>query len=394
MSNRIGTPLGTACVSALLLSVACAQPALQGPPPAATGWQAQQVAAGVSQPWGLTWLNDGRPIVTTKSGGLYVVENGQFVQIPMDPLPQLYTGGQGGLMDIALHPEYPDKPWIYFTMSRGTGQSNRTALIRGAFDGSAVTNIELLFEANKSKTGGGHFGSRLLWLSDGTLLMSIGDGGNPPLMIDGTLARDHGQRIDSHLAKILRLDENGNAAPDNPTFANWGRGAVPELFSIGHRNIQGIVKDPASGRIFATEHGPLGGDELNLIEGGINYGWPAVTLGRDYQTGQPIGLDTHPDMRDPLVAWAPAHPPSGLAFYTGPHFPHWQGSLFSGGLASQDIRRIVVDQDGNATVPDRLVIGARVRDVRQGPDGYLYFITDQQNGRLMRVVSTTGARDG
>lgn len=395
MKSRPATAL--LCAAAFTcgsLMISYAQPALSGPPPAASGWQAQEVASGVSQPWGLTWLHDGRPIVTTKSGGLYVVQDGSFVQIPMQGLTQLYTGGQGGLMDIALHPDYPDKPWIYFTASRGTAQSNRTSLLRGNFDGSTVSGIEVLFEVNKAKSGGAHFGSRLLWLSDGTLLMSIGDGGNPPQMIDGTLARDHGQRVDSHLAKLLRLDEDGNAAEGNPDFATYGRGAVPELFSIGHRNIQGITKDPATGRIFANEHGPLGGDELNLIEAGVNYGWPVVTLGRDYQTGQPIGLDTHPDMRDPLVAWAPAHPPSGLAFYTGPHFPHWQGSLFSGGLASQDIRRIVVDENGNATVPDRLVVGARVRDVRQGPDGYLYFITDQSNGRLMRVVPTTTGRDG
>ncbi len=357
-----------------------------GPPPEMSGWRAVTVASGIEHPWGLTWLLDGRPLVTAKNGTLHVLTGGRFHRIPIQGLPPVFTGGQGGLMDIALHPKYRDNRLVYMTMSTGTESQNRTILVRGTFNGHRVSNVETLFRATPVKSGGQHFGSRLLWLPDGTLLMSVGDGGNPPARIGGILARENGQRRDRHLGKILRFTENGQAAEGNPYLGQPHYLGV--IYSYGHRNIQGMALDRGSGRVWANEHGPRGGDELNLIRKGANYGWPRATFGRDYRTGEPIGETSIPGMEDPKVAWVPAHPPSGLAFYTGDKAPEWRGSLFSGGLASQDIRRIRLDGE-NVVGQDRLRIGRRIRDVRQGPDGYLYALTDESNGRLLRIEPTT-----
>jgi aldose sugar dehydrogenase len=375
--------LGISLALLAMAGTACAQPRPTGPPPPAEGWRAATVAQGVRNPWGLTWLRDGRALVTSKYGTLHVLNGNRFDRIPLDGMPGVFTGGQGGLMDVALHPNYPENRQIYMTLSTGTSQQNRTTLVRGEFDGHRVRNIQTLFQASPAKSQGQHFGSRILWLPDGTLLMSVGDGGNPPHRIEGTLAREHGQRLDSHLGAILRLDADGKPPRDNPFVGRAN--ARPEIWTYGHRNVQGMARDPSSGRVWATEHGPFGGDELNLIERGKNYGWPRVTLGRDYRTREEIGLRTHPDMVDPLVAWVPAHPPSGLAFYTGHAFPNWRGSLLSGGLASEDIRRIALDGQGRVLGQNRLRIGRRVRDVRQGPDGHLYALTDESDGRLLRI---------
>jgi glucose/arabinose dehydrogenase len=375
----------------LALSAAMAAPALAlaeieptGEPPAAQGWRAETVAEGIPQPWGMAWLPDGRLLVTSKQGVLYLLNGKRFDKVPLEGLPPVYTGGQGGLLDIALHPADKVNPRVYMTMSTGSDSDNRTILVQGIFDGKRVHSIKTLFRVEPGKSGGQHFGSRLLWLPDGTLLMSVGDGGNPPQRVAGMLARDQAQNLATDHGSILRLTAEGKPAPGNPLAGRAG--ARPEIWTYGHRNIQGMARDPVSGRVWATEHGPRGGDELNLIEGGQNYGWPLQSYGADYRTGEPVGQRSVPGMTGPKVAWVPSPAPSGLAFYTGSQFPQWRGSLFSGGLASGDIRRIALDKDGNVQGQDRLDIGARVRDVRQGPDGGLYAITDEAQGRLLRIV--------
>jgi aldose sugar dehydrogenase len=367
----------------LVASDALAQPAPTGEPPAAKGWRAVTVAEGIRHPWGLVYLPDGRWMVTGKSGTLHVLNGDRFEPILMEGLPEVFTGGQGGLLDIAVHPDDKEKVRLYMTMSTGTAEQNRTTLIRCVFDGRRVSNIETLLQVEPPKSGGQHFGSRILWLPDRTLLMSVGDGGNPPQRVGNMLAREQAQNLGSHLGSILRLTEDGKPAPDNPLAKR--QGARPEIWTYGHRNIQGLARDPTSGRVWANEHGPFGGDELNLIEGGQNYGWPLQTHGRDYRTGEPIGQRSVKGMVDPKVVWIPAHAPSGLAFYTGDRFPQWRGSLFSGGLVSEDIRRIALDGNGNVVRQERLAIGRRIRDVKQGPDGFLYAITDEANGRLLRI---------
>jgi len=354
-------------------------------PPAAQGWRAETVAEGLPQPWGLAWLADGRILVTGKGGTLHLVEGKRITAVPIEGLPQLYTSGQGGLLDIAVHPaDKGANPRVYMTMASGSDDANRTVLVQGVFDGKRVHGVKTLFTASPSKSGGQHFGSRILFLKDGTLLMSIGDGGNPPAKVGDMLARDQAQNVRSHNGAILRLTAEGKAAPGNPLAGK--NGALPELWSIGHRNIQGIAADPQSGRVWASEHGPRGGDELNVIEGGKNYGWPLQSYGLDYKTREPVGKRVVAGMVQPIVVWTPSTGASGLALYTGSAFPAWRGSLFSGGLATEDIRRVAFDAQGKVVKQEKLDIGKRVRDVRQGPDGHLYAITDEAKGKLLRIV--------
>jgi glucose/arabinose dehydrogenase len=375
--------LTLACLAGALPALAQVQ--ASGEPPAVKGWRTETVTDALPQAWSMAWLPDGRMLVTGKEGTLHLVSGNKVQAVPLEGLPALMTSGQGGLLDIALHPaDKGPKLRVYMTMANGSSGENRTILVRGVFDGSKVSGIQTLFTASPSKSGTEHFGSRLAWLADGTLLMSIGDGGNPPQRVGNMLARDQAQNLASDNGSILRLTAEGKPAPGNPLAARPG--ARPEIWSYGHRNIQGLVVDAGSGRVYASEHGPRGGDEINRIEGGKNYGWPLQTFGADYRTREPVGKHSVPGMVDPLVAWVPSPAPSGLAFYTGTAFPQWRGSLFSGSLAAMDLRRIALDGDGKVVRQEKLDIGKRVRDVRQGPDGQLYVLTDEEHSRILRIV--------
>ncbi len=239
--------------------------------------------------------------------------------------------------------------------------------------------MRVIFEVSQAKTGSQHFGSRLLWLPDGTLLVAIGDGGNPPLQLAGDLIRKQAQNRQSHLGKIIRINDDGSLPKDNP-FAG------SKIWSYGHRNIQGISFDPMTKRVWATEHGAKGADELNLIEKGKNYGWPVVSASQEYGTNTPVSSEkSRLGLIDPKTIWTPAIAPSGLVFYTGNRFPNWQGNLFAGGLVSRDIRRLEVDKSGEIINQEAIPIGQRVRDVRQSPEGFLYLLTDEGNGQLIRL---------
>ncbi|MES2899230.1 MAG: PQQ-dependent sugar dehydrogenase [Pseudomonadota bacterium] len=372
----------SAVLAALAAPAAQAQLQVSAAPPDVKGWKTVTVAQGITHPWSMAWLPDGRMLITSKTGTLHTLNGGKFDTVPMEGLPTVFASGQGGLLDIAVHPSDKTNPRVYMTLSTGTSEANRTTLVQGIFDGKKVHSIKTLFKVQPDKSGGQHFGSRLLWQADGSLLMSIGDGGNPPQKIGDRLARDQAQNLAAHQGKILHLAADGKPASNNPLTKQPG--ALAEIWSFGHRNIQGMARD-AAGRVWATEHGPRGGDELNLIEGGANYGWPLQSYGADYSTAQPIGQKVVSGMVQPRVAWVPSPGPSGLVYYTGSQFPQWKGSLFSGGLASTDLRRIAIDKDGKVLSQERLNIGKRVRDVRQGPDGHLYLLTDEANGALLRV---------
>lgn len=371
------------CLAALAAAPAVAQLQPSDAPPVAKGWRSVTVAEGISHPWGMTWLPDGRLLVTSRGGTLHILNGKKFDPVPMEGLPPVFTGGQAGLLDISIHPKDKKDVRVYMTMATGTKEANRTTLVQGIFDGKRVHSIKTLFQVRPDKTGDQHFGSRMVWLADGTLLMSVGDGGNPPLKLGDMLSREQAQNLATDHGSILRLTDTGKPAPGNPLAGRPG--ALPEIWTYGHRNVQGMVRD-AAGRVWATEHGPKGGDELNLIEGGQNYGWPIQTYGLDYRTSEPVGKWEVAGMTSPKVAWVPSPAPSGLAYYTGKEFPQWQGSLFSGSLSALDVHRIALDKDGKVTGQDRLPIGQRVRDVRQGPDGHLYLITDEDNGKLMMLV--------
>lgn len=373
--------VAAACI-AMASASALAQLAPSGPPASVKGWRAVTVAGGVNQPWGMTWLADGKLLVTSKHGTVHVLNGNRFDNVPLEGMPEVFTSGQGGLLDISVHPRDKANPRIYMTLSTGTGSANRTTLVQGIYDGKRIHSIKKLFQVTPDKSGGQHFGSRLAWMADGTLLMSIGDGGNAPQRIGDRLAREQAQNLGTHHGSILRLTDEGKPAKGNPLAVKPG--ALPEIWSYGHRNIQGLTLD-ASGRVWATEHGPRGGDELNLIEGGANYGWPLQGYGADYRSAEPIGKPAVAGMTAPKVAWVPSPAPSGLAYYTGNHFPQWKDSLFSGGLSALDVRRIAIDKAGNPTAQERLEIGKRVRNVKQGPDGYLYLLIDHSDGELLRL---------
>ena len=341
------------------------------------------ILEGLERPWSIAWLPDGAMLITERLGRLRIVRNGVLDPQPIPGIPEVLAFGQGGLMDVSLHPNFRENRLIYLTYSHGSQQVNRTRVARATFDGNALQNLEVIFEVLPAKTGGQHFGSRIVWLPDNTMLVAIGDGGNPPIQLGGDLIRKQAQKLNSHLGKIVRLNDDGSVPSDNPfvTSAN----ADPAVWSYGHRNIQGLIFDTANNRLWSTEHGARGGDELNLVEAGKNYGWPTVTHSREYTGGEISQERSRPGMVDPKLVWTPAIAPSGLAFYTGEQFPGWKGDLFAGGLVSRDVRRIDLDSEGNVVSQESIPIGQRVRDVRQSPDGMLYILTDEQNGQLLRL---------
>lgn len=354
-----------------------------GGPSSNPDFQTVTVLENLQHPWGLAWLPDGAMLITERPGQLRIARNGVLDPTPIPGVAEVFAEGQGGFMDIALHPRFAENRLVYFTYSHGTLSANRTRVARATFDGTVLQNWQVIFEVSQTKPEGQHFGSRMVWLPDGTLLVSIGDGGNPPVALDGALIRQQAQNRGSHFGKLIRINDDGSIPADNPFVADTD--AEPAVWSYGHRNIQGLTLDPVTNRVWASEHGARGGDEVNLVAAGQNYGWPLATHSREYSGGIISPEQSLPGMIDPAWVWPATVAPSGLAFYTGERFPQWQGNLFAGGLASQDVRRIELDAAGNVVNEEAIPIGQRVRDVRQGPDGLLYILTDEPNGQLIRL---------
>ena len=376
--------LRLALLACALAAPASAQPVLsEAPPREVAGARLTTVTTGLERPWGLAFLPDGSMLVTERPGRLRLVRDGALDPRPIAGVPPVHAAGQGGLLDVALHPDFARNRTVFLSYAHGTADANRTRLARAVLDGHALRDVRVIFEVDRAKPANAHFGSRILFLPDGTLLLTIGDGGNPPNSLDGRYIRENAQDRANHLGKILRLTEDGAAPPDNPFIGQPG--VRPEIFSWGHRNSQGIAWDPIRNAVWANEHGSRAGDELNRIEGGRNYGWPAVTHSREYFGGEIAAARGAPGMADPLLVWMTTAAPSGLAVYTADRMPAWRGDLFSGSLRSQDVRRIRLDPAGRVVGEEMIRVGARVRDVRQGPDGYLYLLTDEGNGRILRV---------
>ncbi|MGD8492498.1 MAG: PQQ-dependent sugar dehydrogenase [Desulfobacterales bacterium] len=362
-----------------------AQPYItQSDVPAERGFRAVALLRGLEHPWGMAWLPNGDILITERPGRLRRVQDGRLASDPIAGVPDVFDSGQGGLLDISLHPRFEEDRRLYFTYAHGNTFANRTRVATAVLNGNRLANWQVIFEVAANKVGSQHFGSRLLWLPDETLFVSIGDGGNPPVRLAGDWIRKQAQNRQSHLGKILRIKDDGAVPPDNP-FAD-AADAQASIWSYGHRNIQGLAYDPLRSMVWASEHGALGGDELNLIRAGRNYGWPTVTFSREYFDGSKISAHTSkPGMVDPVVVWMTAIAPSGLVVYTGTQFEQWRGDLFVGGLKSQDIRRVDLNEAGQVVGQSALRIGQRVRDVRQGPDGLLYVLTDESNGSLIRL---------
>ena len=332
------------------------------------------MARGLLNPWSIAFLPNGDILVTEKPGRLRVIRKGTLDPQPITGVPAVWATGQGGLLEVLPHPRFTENQLIYLTYSKpGAERGATTALARGRFDGKALTDVRDLFVADNWNTGNPHFGSKLVFGRDGMLYMTIGERGD----------RTRAQKMEIHGGKILRLKEDGTAAPDNP-FA--GReGVKPEIYSYGHRNAQALAVHPDTGALWSTEHGPQGGDELNIIVAGKNYGWPISTLGRDYN-GDYIGPAWKEGVEEPVIFWAPSIGLSGMAFYTGDRIPQWKGNLFLGALSGQQIQRIVFTEKG--PIGREALLGSlrlRIRDVRQGPDGFLYAAVDANPGGILRI---------
>ena len=363
--------------STLILIASCAPAAKTQAPVAASPQtiKVTEIAAGLAYPWGAAILPDGSILVTERDGRLRVIRDGKLVEAPITGVPAVLNDGQGGLFDVALHPDFATNGLVYLSFAKGTKSSNHTAVVRGKFDGKALTNVEPVFDAVPERQTQAHFGGRLLFMPDKTLIVTLGD---------GYKYRDKAQDLSSDLGKIVRITDSGAPAPGNPFAGQAGKRA--EIYSYGHRNVQGIARDPVSGTLYAHEHGPKGGDEVNVIQPGKNYGWPVITYGVDY-SGAPISMENKRDgMEQPLIYWVPSIAPSSMVLYTGSLFPEWKGDLLVSALAGQQIRR--VDLENGAVKAQETLLAEReerYRAIIQAPDGSLIVLTDDPEGKVLRL---------
>lgn len=334
--------------------------------------QLKPLVENLKDPWSMAFLPDGRLLITEKSGKLRLVENGKLLPQAIGGVPAVVDRGQGGLLDIALHPQYAENGWLYLSYSaKGEGGSG-TEVMRAKLKDMQLADSEVIFRQAPKISSNKHFGSRLVFDRDGFLYITLGDRGE----------MERAQDLAQHIGKVIRLHDDGRVPQDNPFAANPD--ALPEIYSYGHRNVQGAALNPFSGKLWAHEHGPQGGDEINIVQAGTNFGWPVITYGVNYFTGTKIGEGTKkPGMAQPLYKWVPSIAPSGMAFYTGDAYPGWKNHLFVGSLKFQTLVKLTLDGD-KVVKEERLFENlGRVRDVRQGPDGLLYLLA---GNRLLQLV--------
>ncbi len=357
---------------------------LAASPLSANFFHLETVAEGLEHPWALVFLENDRILISERAGRLRLIEHGELIEAEVADAPASFVRAQGGLQDLVLHPRHADNGWIYLSLAHGDARANTTRVVRGRIRDRRWVDEEVIFTATPTRNTAVHYGARMAFLPDETLLISVGDGFN---------FREQAQQLDSHLGSIVRVTDQGQVPADNPFLANPD--ALAEIFSYGHRNVQGIVVDAANGRIWSHEHGPRGGDELNLIRAGANYGWPVVTHGVDYSGARITPYTSQPGMVDPLIDWTPSIAPAGLAQYQGELFPEWSGDLLVASLAERTLRRIQLD--GERIIEDQIVpleLDRRLRDVRIGPDGAIYLLTDEPQGQLIRMTpAETAARE-
>jgi glucose/arabinose dehydrogenase len=347
------------------------------PAPVQGAVRVQIVARGLEHPWGLAFLPDGHLLVTERPGRLRIVDRDGRASEPLDGVPKVLARGQGGLLDVTLDPRFADTRLVYLAYAEpGEGGTAGTAVARGRLGDGRLEDVRVIYRQQPKVEGANHFGSRLVFARDGTLFVTQGDRFN---------YRDQAQDLASGLGKLVRINPDGSVPRDNPFVGRAG--ARPEIWSYGHRNIQSAALHPQTGQLWTVEHGARGGDELNRPEAGKNYGWPVITYGVDY-SGAKIGQGTaKPGMEQPLYYWDPVIAPSGMVFYTGEAFPDWQESILIGSLRPGLLVRLTL-KDGRVAREERYLgdLGERIRDVRQGPDGLLYLLTDSRDGRILRVM--------
>jgi glucose/arabinose dehydrogenase len=338
------------------------------------------VADGLVHPWSIAFLPGGDVLVTERPGRLRIVRDGRLLAEPVPGVPDVFAQGQGGLLEVAPHPDFATNRLLYLSYAKPLAEGSTTAVIRGRFENDRLTGVEEIFEADTR--GGGHYGSRLAFDGRGHLFITVGDRQAPSR---GDLEAHPAQDLSNHHGKVVRLHDDGRVPDDNPFVGRSG--ARPEIWSYGHRNAQGLAIHPETGEVWLTEHGPQGGDEVNLVRAGLNYGWPVVGYGVNYRSGAAIHEATLRDgMEPPVHVWVPSIATAGMLFYTGDRFPAWRGSLFVGGMAGEQLARLTLDGDqvlNEETLVQRM---GRIRDVRQGPDGFIYLAIDHRGGEPTAVV--------
>lgn len=348
------------------------------PAQASVPYRIETVATGLEHPWSLAFLPDGGMLVTERAGRLRLIDAaGTLNPQPIANTPPVSEMSQSGLMEVAIDPEFATNRLVYFTHTYGTKQANNTQLSRARLEGMTFADVQPLFLAKPAKVGGSNNGGRFVFLPDNTLVLSIGDGFD---------LREQAQNPANHIGKTVRLNRDGSIPRDNPYVGRPGMAG--EIFSMGHRNMQGLTYDATAKRLFANEHGPRGGDELNLLAAGGNYGWPMATQGLDYTGARVTPYTQMPGTQPPLLVWTPSVAPSGMAVYTGERFAAWKGDIFVSTLVEKSVRRVKM-MAGVPTGEQEIFfkeLNARIRDVRDGPDGALYVLTDEQNGRVLRIV--------
>lgn len=358
----------------------CAKPVIvktEGPPISVIS-----VAEGLKNPWGLEFLPDGKMLVTERGGHMRIISPDGTKGPAIEGLPEIFGKGQGGLLDVTLSPDFARSKRVYFSYSEPAkeGKGNSTAVAYGVLNGNKLEGFTRVFSQQPKFDSTAHFGSRIVFAPDGTLFITLGD----------RYARmDDAQTLDTHHGKVVRINPDGSAPEDNPFVKTPG--ALPEIWSYGHRNMQGAAIHPTTHKLWTSEHGPQGGDEINLDEAGKNYGWPVITYGENYGGGK-IGIGTHKEgMEQPLYKWVPSIATAGMTFYTGDKFPEWKGNLLVTSLRGQVLARLVLDGE-TITHEEQLFkkeLGERLRDIVQGPDGFIYLISDEANGKIYRIEPAT-----
>jgi glucose/arabinose dehydrogenase len=339
-----------------------------------------RLVEGLDHPWSLAFMPDGRLLIAERAGRLRIVgKDFRLEPRAVAAVPAVAASGQGGLLDVALHPRFAENSLVYLSYAaRGPGGTG-TEVARGRLSGRTLENVQVIFRQDPKGSTGRHFGSRLVFDGKGYLFITLGDRGE----------QERAQKPDDHAGSVIRLHDDGRVPADNPFVGKPGW--KPEKYTVGQRNMQGAALHPQTGALWTHEHGPQGGDEVNVIRAGANYGWPVITYGVNYVIGTRIGEGTHrAGMEQPLHYWVPSIAPSGLAFYTGERFPRWRGDMFVGGLVSQVLVRLKLEGE-KVVREERLLPGVlgRIRDVRNGPDGYLYLLTDESSGVLARLEPAT-----
>jgi aldose sugar dehydrogenase len=332
----------------------------------------ESVAQGLEHPWGLAFLPDGRMLVSERPGRLRIVAKDGTISEPIKGVPEVFAQGQGGLLDVALDPDFATSGLVYFTYSEPGEGGAGTAVARAKLGNGNLDNVEVIFRQKPKVEGENHFGSRLAFSPDGKLFVTLGE----------RFTFQPAQDLSNDLGKIVRINPDGSVPKDNPFVGQEGK--LPEIWSYGHRNPQGVAIHPVTGKLWEAEFGPFGGDELNIPEAGKNYGWPVVSWGKNYDGSEIPAPPTHPEFTDAIYHWNPVISPSGITFYTADAIPGWKGNLLLSGLSSASMTRLTLDGE-KVVGEERIPMGTRIRDVVQGPDGAVYALTDEENGEILRL---------